>query len=75
MLLSALTGAPLPVLLAFLFLAVAMLAPVLTNAASLALAEHGTKSSLQGLTQFLVAGLASSALGSSEPVWPRWALS
>lgn len=66
-LVSALTGAPLPLLLAFLFLAVAMLGPVLTNATSLALAEHGTTagaaSSLQGMTQFLIAGVAAAVLG------------
>ncbi|WP_432546433.1 multidrug effflux MFS transporter [Kineococcus sp. SYSU DK004] len=66
-LVSALTGTPLPLLLAFLFLAVSMLGPVLTNATSLALAEHGATagaaSSLQGATQFLIAGLAAAVLG------------
>ncbi|NIH69864.1 multidrug effflux MFS transporter [Modestobacter marinus] len=65
----ALAGAPLPLLLVFLFLVVAMLGPVLTNATSMALAEHGTTagaaSSLQGMTQFLIAGVAAAALGAT----------
>ncbi|WP_370442707.1 multidrug effflux MFS transporter [Kineococcus halophytocola] len=65
-LVSAVAGAPLGLLLVFLFLAVSMLGPVLTNATSLALAEHGATagaaSSLQGTTQFLLAGLAAAAM-------------
>ncbi|MFC0676102.1 multidrug effflux MFS transporter [Brachybacterium hainanense] len=54
--------APLPLLLVALFVTVSMLGPVLADATSLALAEHGdsagTASSLQGMLQFLLAALA-----------------
>ncbi|MGI5182595.1 multidrug effflux MFS transporter [Dactylosporangium sp. CA-152071] len=57
---------PLPVLLVSLFVVVSMLGVVLANATSLALAGHGASagaaSSLQGLLQFLVAGVAASAM-------------
>ncbi|MET7426453.1 multidrug effflux MFS transporter [Dactylosporangium sp. NPDC005555] len=57
---------PLPALLVCLFVVVSMLGVVLANATSLALAGHarsaGAASSLQGLLQFLVAGLAASAM-------------
>ncbi|MBL7253126.1 multidrug effflux MFS transporter [Paractinoplanes lichenicola] len=57
---------PLPFLLAGLFLVVSMLGLVLANATSLALDGHGSAagsaSSLQGLLQFLVGGLAASAM-------------
>ncbi|MDQ1743163.1 MAG: transporter, family, multidrug resistance protein [Pseudonocardiales bacterium] len=60
-------GAPLPLLLAGLFAMVSMVGVVLANTTSVALAAHGERagaaSSLQGLLQFLVAGLASSAMG------------
>ncbi len=50
-----------------LFLTVAVVGPVLANSTSLALANHGSAagaaSSLLGLSQFLVGGLAASALG------------
>ena len=66
-LVGAALDAPLPVLLVSLFLTVGMLGPVLTNATALALADHsdvaGAASSLQGMTQFLAAGLAAAALG------------
>jgi DHA1 family bicyclomycin/chloramphenicol resistance-like MFS transporter len=66
-LLCAALGLPLPLLLACLFAAVSMLGVVLPNATSLAMAGHtsaaGAASSLQGLLQFLVAGLAASATG------------
>ncbi|MCY1140052.1 multidrug effflux MFS transporter [Actinoplanes sp. Pm04-4] len=56
----------LPLLLVSLFLVVSMLGVVLANATSLALAGHGSAagsaSSLQGLLQFLVGGLAASAM-------------
>lgn len=59
--------APLPVLLVSLFAMVSMVGIVLANTTSVALAPHGERagaaSSLQGLLQFLVAGLASSAMG------------
>ncbi|WP_260848178.1 multidrug effflux MFS transporter [Brevibacterium aurantiacum] len=62
----ALLGLPLPLLLTCLFLAVSMLGIVLANATSLALSDHGSAagaaSSLQGLLQFLVGGLAASAM-------------
>ncbi|MEO7259684.1 MAG: multidrug effflux MFS transporter [Jatrophihabitantaceae bacterium] len=60
-------GAPLPVLLACLFGEVSTVGVVLANATSVALAGHGERagaaSSLQGLLQFLVGGLASAAMG------------
>ncbi|MFC4044683.1 multidrug effflux MFS transporter [Dactylosporangium siamense] len=66
-LLCATADLPLPLLLACLFVVVSMLGLVLANATSLALAGHarsaGAASSLQGLLQFLVAGLAASAMG------------
>ena len=56
---------PLPLLLTCLFLVVSVLGVVLANATSLALSGHGSAagaaSSLQGLLQFLVGGLAASA--------------
>jgi DHA1 family bicyclomycin/chloramphenicol resistance-like MFS transporter len=59
-------GLPLPLLLACLFTGVSMLGPVLANATSLALAGHGSTAgaaaSMQGLLQFLVGGLAASAM-------------
>ncbi|MFG1604852.1 multidrug effflux MFS transporter [Actinoplanes sp. NPDC049265] len=59
-------GLPLSLFLVFLFVVVSMLGLVLANATSLALAAHGsaagTASSLQGLMQFLVGGLAASAM-------------
>ncbi|MEU0672312.1 multidrug effflux MFS transporter [Streptomyces sp. NPDC006172] len=62
----AVLGLPLPLLLPCLFLAVSMLGIVLANATSLALSSHGSAagaaSSLQGLLQFLVGGLAASAM-------------
>ncbi|ACU38196.1 multidrug effflux MFS transporter [Actinosynnema mirum] len=65
-LVGALAGWPLPWLLVCLFLVVAMMGVVLANATSLALAGHGSAagaaSSLQGLLQFLVAGIAASAM-------------
>ncbi|WP_408663882.1 multidrug effflux MFS transporter [Jatrophihabitans sp.] len=66
-LLATALGAPLPVLLVCLFGVVSMVGLVLANATSVALAAHGERagaaSSLQGLLQFLVAGLASAAMG------------
>jgi MFS transporter, DHA1 family, multidrug resistance protein len=66
-LLAAALGLPLPLLLACLFVVVSMLGVVLPNAASLAMAGHGSAagaaSSLQGLLQFLAGGLAASAMG------------
>ena len=66
-LLCAALGLPLPLLLACLFTAVSMLGVVLPNATSLAMAAQGSAagaaSSLQGLLQFLVGGLAASAMG------------
>jgi DHA1 family bicyclomycin/chloramphenicol resistance-like MFS transporter len=66
-LLAAALGLPLPLLLACLFTAVSMIGVVLPNATSLAMASHGpaagAASSLQGLLQFLVGGLAASAMG------------
>lgn len=63
---SAALGLPLPLLLACLFTVVSTLGVVLANATSLALAGHGSAagaaSSLQGLLQFLVGGLAASAM-------------
>lgn len=60
-------GAPLPLLLVCLFAVVSMVGIVLANSTSVAMAAHGERagaaSSLQGLLQFLVAGLASSAMG------------
>ncbi|WP_079077888.1 multidrug effflux MFS transporter [Streptomyces sp. CdTB01] len=57
---------PLPLLLACLFLVVSVLGIVLANATSLALGGHGSAagaaSSLQGLLQFLVGGLAASVM-------------
>jgi DHA1 family bicyclomycin/chloramphenicol resistance-like MFS transporter len=62
----ALFGLALPLLLICLFTVVSMLGVVLANATSLALARHGSAagaaSSLQGLLQFLVGGLAASAM-------------
>lgn len=59
-------GLPLALLLTCLFLVVSMLGLVLPSATSLALAGHGSAagsaSSLQGLLQFLVGGLAASAM-------------
>ncbi|AEV83092.1 MFS transporter [Actinoplanes sp. SE50] len=70
-LVCAVAGLPLPLLLAFLFLPVAMLGIVLANATSLALAGHGSAagaaSSLQGLLQFLVGSLAASAMTLAGP--------
>jgi DHA1 family bicyclomycin/chloramphenicol resistance-like MFS transporter len=70
-LLCAALGLPLPLLLACLFTAVAMLGVVLPNATSLAMAGHsstaGAASSLQGLLQFLVGSLAASAMGLAGP--------
>jgi MFS transporter, DHA1 family, multidrug resistance protein len=58
--------APLLLLLAGLFVVVAMLGLVLANATSLALSGHGSAagaaSSMQGLLQFLVGGIAASAM-------------
>jgi MFS transporter, DHA1 family, multidrug resistance protein len=66
-LLCATLGLPLPVLLACLFTAVSMLGVVLPSATSLAMAGHGSAagaaSSLQGLLQFLVGGVAAAAMG------------
>lgn len=66
-LLCAALGLPLPLLLACLFVVVSMLGVVLPNATSLAMAGHGSAagaaSSLQGLLQFLIGGLAASAMG------------
>ncbi len=66
-LLCAALGLPLPLLLACLFVVVSMLGMVLPNATSLAMAGHrsaaGAASSLQGLLQFLIGGLAASAMG------------
>ena len=63
----ALLGLPLLLLLGCLFVMVSMLGIVLANATSLAMAGHGNAagaaSSLQGLLQFLVGGLAASAMG------------
>jgi MFS transporter, DHA1 family, multidrug resistance protein len=60
-------GLPLPLLLACLFVVVSMLGVVLPNATSLAMAGHrsaaGAASSLQGLLQFGIGGLAASAMG------------
>jgi DHA1 family bicyclomycin/chloramphenicol resistance-like MFS transporter len=65
---------PLPGLLLGLFTVVAMLGLVLANATSLALADHGSAagaaSSLQGLLQFLVGGLAASAMALPGRVTP-----
>jgi DHA1 family bicyclomycin/chloramphenicol resistance-like MFS transporter len=66
-LLCAALDLPLPLLLACLFVVVSMLGVVLPNATSLAMAGHrsaaGSASSLQGLLQFLIGGLAASAMG------------
>ena len=66
-LLCAALDLPLPLLLACLFVVVSMLGVVLPNATSLAMSAHGSAagaaSSLQGLLQFLVGGLAASAMG------------
>ncbi len=66
-LLAAALGLPLPMLLVCLFAVVSMLGVVLPNATSLAMADHGSAagaaSSLQGLLQFLVGGLAAAAMG------------
>jgi DHA1 family bicyclomycin/chloramphenicol resistance-like MFS transporter len=66
-LLCAALGLPLLLLLACLFVVTSMLGVVLPNATSLAMAGHGSAagaaSSLQGLLQFLVGGLAASAMG------------
>lgn len=62
----AVLGLPLPLLLTCLFVVVSMLGIVLANATSLALSGHGSAagaaSSLQGLLQFLVGGLAAFAM-------------
>ena len=69
-LVSTIAGLPLAVLLVCLFVVVSMLGPVLANATSLALAEHGsaagTASSLQGLLQFLIGGLVASTMGAFD---------
>ena len=66
-LLCAALGLPLPLLLACLFTVVSLLGVVLPSATSLAMADRGcaagAASSLQGLLQFLVGGLAASAMG------------
>jgi DHA1 family bicyclomycin/chloramphenicol resistance-like MFS transporter len=66
-LLCAALGLPLLLLLACFFVVTSMLGVVLPNATSLAMAGHssaaGAASSLQGLLQFLVGGLAASAMG------------
>ncbi len=63
---------PLPLLLTCVFLVASMLGIVLANATSLALGGHGSAagaaSSLQGLLQFLVGGLAASAMNLSGQV-------
>ncbi|GAB2602702.1 Bcr/CflA family drug resistance efflux transporter [Paractinoplanes abujensis] len=65
-------GLPLLLLLTFLFVVVSMLGLVLANATSLALDGHGSAagaaSSLQGLLQFLVGGLAAAAMTLPGPV-------
>ncbi|WP_433088982.1 multidrug effflux MFS transporter [Dactylosporangium sp. CA-052675] len=70
-LLSTATHAPLPVVLVCLFAVVSMLGVVLADATSLALGPHaataGAASSLQGLLQFLVGGIAASAMGLAGP--------
>jgi DHA1 family bicyclomycin/chloramphenicol resistance-like MFS transporter len=62
-------GLPLVLLLAALFAMASMLGVVLPNATSLAMADHsanaGSASSLQGMLQFLVGGVAASATGLS----------
>jgi MFS transporter, DHA1 family, multidrug resistance protein len=66
-LLCAALGLPLPLLLVCLFIVVSLIGVVLPNATSLAMADHGSAagaaSSLQGLLQFLIGGLAASAMG------------
>lgn len=66
-LISTIAGLPLTVLLVCLFVVVSMLGPVLANATSLALAEHGsaagTASAFQGLLQFLIGGVVASVMG------------
>lgn len=66
-LLSALSGAPLPVLLPLLFVNVACLGLVLPNAGALALAEHGDSAgaaaSLLGPTPYVLGALASPLVG------------
>ena len=66
-LLSVLSGAPLPVLLPLLFLNVACLGLVLPNAGALALADHGdaagAAASLLGPTPYLLGALASPLVG------------
>lgn len=63
---SILVPAPLPWLLASLFLLVSSLGPVLANTTSLALAPYpdqaGTAASLQGVAQYVVSGLVGSAM-------------
>ncbi|MER7278628.1 multidrug effflux MFS transporter [Dactylosporangium sp. NPDC000244] len=70
-LLSTAAHAPLPVVLVCLFAVVSMLGVVLADATSLALGPHaataGAASSLQGLLQFLVGGIAASAMGLAGP--------
>nr|BFE57879.1 multidrug effflux MFS transporter [Dactylosporangium thailandense] len=70
-LLGTATHAPLPVVLLCLFAVVSMLGVVLADATSLALGPHaataGAASSLQGLLQFLVGGIAASAMGLAGP--------
>ncbi|MCO8273997.1 multidrug effflux MFS transporter [Actinoplanes sp. TRM 88003] len=65
-------GLPLLFLLVALFVVVSMLGMVLANATSLALDGHGgaagAASSLQGLLQFLIGGLAASAMSLPGPV-------
>ncbi|WP_433063687.1 multidrug effflux MFS transporter [Dactylosporangium sp. CS-033363] len=65
------TGAPLPLLLGCLFAVVSMLGVILADATSLALGPHGANagaaSSLQGLLQFLVGGVATSVMGLAGP--------
>lgn len=65
-LVAVVTSAPLPWLLACLFLLVATLGPVLANTTSLALSPHpdaaGTAASLQGVVQYLVSGVVASAM-------------
>ena len=60
---------PLGVLLACLFVVVAMLGPVLANATSLALAPHagsaGTAASLLGVLQYVVAGVTASTMSAT----------
>jgi DHA1 family bicyclomycin/chloramphenicol resistance-like MFS transporter len=65
-LVAILTSAPLPWLLACLFLLVSTLGPVLANTTSLALTPYpdaaGTAASLQGVLQYLVSGIVASTM-------------